>query len=113
MLGRWHRLEAIFNSNNNNNTPSLFKLENRDAPATDCFSGEKSYESSPAYAWVELMSESAYGGDALRAMASVGIEGRPGTLFGATRHFVRLELLMREQTFEIMCEKLQELMGRR
>jgi len=103
MLSRWHRLEAIF-------AGSRFEVEVRDAPETDSFSGELAYEASPAYAWVRLTDDSPpYDGDAAAAMASVGIAGRPGDLFGATKRHVRLELLMREQTFGIMCDKLERL----
>ena len=117
MLGRWRRLERIFAAEacvdeeddlDCGNTP-LFKLNARDAPSPDTFSGEVRYQASPAYAWIELTDRRLYEGDALAAMASVGVRGRGGVGYGATERFVRLELLMREQTFQVMCEKLQTL----
>ena len=35
--------------------------------------------------------------------------GFPGTYFGATANFVRLELLMREQTFNLLLNKLRRM----
>ena len=108
MLGRWRRLERIFSAQA---APPLFRLQNRSAAGHDTFSGEDDYEPSPAYAWVELTSAGRFGGDAMSAMASVGILARPGSLFGADRAHARLQLLMREQTFDILCEKLGALVG--
>ena len=92
-----------------------FKLEPRDAPAADSYSGQVSYPPSPAYLWLELLIPndlSAYplpfNGSASVAIESVGIKGRPGTGYGETdeRH-VRIELLMRAQDFEILYAKLK------
>ena len=88
----------------------LFSLEPRCPAGPDSFTGEESYEASPAYAWVELKSTARYGGDAMAAMASVGIHGRSGEKFGSPVRYVRLQLLMRQQTFDILCEKLQVLL---
>ena len=41
------------------------------------------------------------GGDAAAALQAAGIVGRSGAAYGAGVDFVRLELLMREQTFEV------------
>jgi len=116
MLRRWERLEALFASLPEAGQPeagqeaALFSLEPRDAPATDAFSGEVEYAPSPAYAWIKLNSAEAFGGDALAAMAAYGIVGRSGREFGAEPCHVRLELLMREQTFELLIAKLEELL---
>lgn len=109
MLGRWHRLEGIFAAAG---ATAPFRLEPRDPPSADTFSGVREYEASPAYAWIELTDASLFNGSALTAMESVGIAGRGGSSYGETddRH-VRLELLMREQTFEILCRKLEKLVG--
>ena len=88
---------------------ATFRLQSREPPSPDSYSGAESYEPSPAYAWVELLNDTMHGGDASTAMRSVGIVGRTGTEFGASRRFVRLELLMREQTFDILAEKLRQL----
>ena len=125
MLGRWARLEAIFANqrpavfgSTPADGPPLFRLEPRDASTADTWSGARAYAPSPAYAWIEMgasdghaRTDRYYNGSALAAMASVGITARPGTLFGASRRFVRLQLLMREQTFSIMCEKLEALLS--
>ena len=63
----------------------------------------------PAYAWVELADDGSYGGDAASALASVGIIGRSGDQFGASARFARIELLMRDEDFELLCEKLESL----
>jgi len=42
------------------------------------------------------------GGDAAASLKAAGVAGRSGTAYGAGADFVRLELLMREQTFEVM-----------
>ena len=86
------------------------RLEPREPPSPDAFSGAEAYEASPAYAWIELTDTSRFGGDATAAMASVGIKGRPGGAFGAPARFVRLQLLMREETFEILAAKLERLL---
>ena len=84
-----------------------YQLDARDAATADVFSGAASYAPSPAYAWVRKMD----GGDCELAMRCVGIISRPGDQFGASTDFVRLELLMREQTFDILLEKLKTLLG--
>jgi aspartate/methionine/tyrosine aminotransferase len=100
MLSRWRRLGEAFNR-----PGAAFRLQARDPPGHDGFSGETAYESSPAYAWVEQLD----GGDALTSMRSVGVIGRAGDQFGASSRYVRLELLMREETFELMVAKLVRL----
>lgn len=129
MLTRWQCLEAIFASSAaeapeqsaalangtaraNASLVPLLRLAPRDAPAFDAFSGEVNYESSPAYAWLELTDTLAFGGDAMAAVRSVGIVGRSGVAFGASKAWVRLELLMRQETFELLCSKLRTLVGR-
>ena len=56
---------------------------------------------SPAYAWVRQLD-----GDALASMASVGVVGRTGVAYGADASYVRLELLMREETFDVMLPNM-------
>jgi len=115
MLSRWRRLEDAFarhgalvaSTEGVLAASPAYRLEGRDAPAADAFSAETSYEASPAYAWVQKLD----GGDCLAAMASVGIVARPGGQFGVSHDFVRLELLMREQTFVILLAKLDTLLG--
>ena len=41
-----------------------------------------------SYAWIELTDASRFGGDATAAMASVGILGRAGVQFGASKRYV-------------------------
>ena len=62
------------------------------------------------YAWIELRDRSLHNGDATAAMRSVGLKTRSGDQFGAGVHFTRLELLMREETFTIVAEKLHTLL---
>jgi len=114
MQSRWERLEAAFAAHAarcaGGRAPcaaSPYQLEPRDAPAPDAFSGEAAYAPSPAYAWVRRSD----GGDCLAAMRGVGIIARPGTQFGASQAYARLELLMREPTFDILLSKLQTLLG--
>ena len=56
-----------------------------------------------------MHSTTAFGGNATAAMASVGIHGRAGPQFGGLNRQVRLELLMREETFELLAAKLRKL----
>jgi aspartate/methionine/tyrosine aminotransferase len=121
MLSRWERLEAAFAAHAARCPIAMgssgmafeaacsgtYQLDARDAATADVFSGAASYAPSPAYAWVRKMD----GGDCELAMRSVGIISRPGDQFGASTDFVRLELLMREQTFDILLEKLKTLLG--
>ena len=100
MLSRWQRLEEIFEGQ------SAYRLEPREAASYDSFSEAEGYEPSPAYAWVELVG----GGDAAAAMAAAGITGRSGAEFGASPAFVRLELLMREETFGLLADKLRAML---
>ena len=104
MLSRWQTLEALFANQ------TVYALERRDPAASDAFTGAATYEPSPAYAWVTLRDVSQHGGSALAAMASVGIRGRDGVAFGGTRAQCRLELLMREETFQLLAEKLRFLL---
>ena len=108
MLSRWARLEALFerHSSRMKGARPLYLLEPREAGARDTFSGEDRYRPSPAYAWIERTD----GGNASAAMEQVGIEGRSGDQFGASISFIRLELLMREQTFDILLNKLAMLL---
>mmetsp|Transcript_19687 Transcript_19687/g.47184 ORF Transcript_19687/g.47184 Transcript_19687/m.47184 type:complete len:104 (-) Transcript_19687:236-547(-) len=100
MLSRWARLGAIFAGS------KTYSLEPRDPPTPDVFASITSgYAASPAYAWIKKLD----GGDALAAMAAAGIRGRGGPMFGVASSFVRLELLMREETFELLAEKLEAL----
>ena len=96
LLSRWQRLEAAFAGSR------TFRLEPRDTPTADTYSGAAQYEASPAYAWIEKLG----GGDATAALEVAGVRGRAGDKFGAGVQFVRLELLMREETFDLMLEKL-------
>ena len=80
---------------------AYFRLEPRDAPARDSWSGQDNYPASPAYAWIERLD----GRDALAALAGVGVVGRNGTVFGAAKRFVRVELLMREATFQVRARR--------
>ena len=97
MLGRWVRLEAIFAGS------AHFRLDARDPPAArDNFFGEDDYAPSPAYAWLERID----GGDAYAALLAGGVVGRRGTQFGVGDNFVRVELLMREASFDILAAKL-------
>jgi histidinol-phosphate/aromatic aminotransferase/cobyric acid decarboxylase-like protein len=114
MLSRWMRLEALFGRHaaaakaSGDGGGGGFRLEARDAAAAvDAYSGESGYEPSPAYAWVQRLD----GGDALASLESVGVVGRSGAEFGAGTNFVRIELLMREQTFEILLIKLTAMLG--
>ena len=47
--------------------------------------------------------------DCLAALAMGGLLGRPGPVFGMTQHYARLELLMREDTFDKAAAKLTKL----
>ena len=47
--------------------------------------------------------------DCLEALAKGGLLGRPGPVFGMTQHHARLELLMREDTFDKAAAKLAKL----
>ena len=121
MLSRWDRLEAAFAAHAARCPIAMgssgmafeaacsgtYQLDARDTATADVFSGVASYAPSPAYAWVRKMD----GGDCELAMRSVGLLSRPGVQCGASSDFVRLELLMREQTFEIFLEKLKMLLG--
>eukprot|EP00966_Prymnesium_polylepis_P285353 6591619-Prymnesium_polylepis.1 len=103
MLGRWVRLEAIFAG------VADWRLDSRDAAAHDTWSATDGYPPSPAYAWLEKLD----GGDANAALEVAGVRGRPGWQFGVSNRFVRIELLMREATFNIMASKLEALASRR
>mmetsp|Transcript_37421 Transcript_37421/g.98995 ORF Transcript_37421/g.98995 Transcript_37421/m.98995 type:complete len:486 (-) Transcript_37421:201-1658(-) len=107
MLQRWQRLERLFALHATSGRPTTYSLQARESPSFDAFSGASAYAPSPAYAWIQKLD----GGDCMAAMLSVGIVGRPGSQFGATKAFARLELLMREQTFAIMVPKLASLLG--
>lgn len=104
MVRRWERLEGIFAGQ------TLYQLAPRDPAAYDSFSGTEGYAASPAYAWITLTNSTQHQGDAMVAMASVGIKGRGGPKFGADKCHVRLELLMREETFELLAVKLERLL---
>jgi histidinol-phosphate/aromatic aminotransferase/cobyric acid decarboxylase-like protein len=128
MLGRWRDLEAIFEEvegegpaqfaalANGTAVPNaslpLFRLTPREPPAFDAFSGEAGYEASPAYAWLELTDTRAFGGDAVAAVRSVGILGRGGAQYGMSKAWVRLELLMRQESFVLLRDKLRGLVER-
>lgn len=102
MLGRWERLEACFASS------AFFSLQAREAASRDAWSGADGYEPSPAYAWIHQLD----GGDATASMRAAGIVGRSGAKYGAAAPYVRLELLMREATFDVMLGKLCALVQR-
>ena len=105
MLARWKRLEALFGR------PAFraaWRLEPRDPPKLDRFSGEVAYEPSPAYAW--LLYLVATNVTAPAAMLKVGVAGRSGLGYGKDDRFIRLELLMRDVTFDAMMRKLERLM---
>ena len=99
MLGRWERLEACFASS------TSFSLQAREVASRDSWSAADGYAPSPAYAWIQQLD----GGDATASMRAAGIVGRSGAKYGATDAYVRLELLMREATFDVMLGKLCDL----
>ena len=101
MLSRWERLQACFEGS------AAFELQALDPAAKDGFTDQEDYASSPAYAWVKQLD----GGDAAASLQAAGVVGRPGAAYGAGVDFVRLELLMREQTFGVMLEKLRRMHG--
>ena len=101
MLSRWARLQACFKGS------AAFELQALDPAAKDAFSDETDYAPSPAYAWVKQLD----GGDAAASLRAAGVVGRPGVAYGASVAFVRIELLMREQTFNVMLEKLRKMHG--
>ena len=47
--------------------------------------------------------------DCAETMRSAGLLNRAASGFGAGPEFVRLELLMRQEDFELMADKLQKL----
>ncbi len=96
MAGRWARLRTCFA------TASRLALQPLEPAAHDAFSGADDYAPSPAYAWVRQLD----GGDATATLRDAGVVGRPGDAYGANESFVRLELLMREATFDVMIDKL-------
>eukprot|EP00966_Prymnesium_polylepis_P161653 3736102-Prymnesium_polylepis.2 len=101
MLTRWERLEAVFAAS------TTYRLEPRDADTSYTMLSDApgTYPPSPAYAWVEKLD----GGHAYAAMREAGIRGRDGVHSGAAARFVRLELLMREETFVLLLGKLAAL----
>ena len=101
MLSRWARLQACFKGS------AAFELQALDPAAKDAFSDETDHAPSPAYAWVKQLD----GGDAAASLRAAGVVGRPGVAYGASVAFVRIELLMREQTFNVMLEKLRKMHG--
>lgn len=44
-----------------------------------------------------------------QTMSDAGLRGREGVVFGATEAFMRIELLMRPDTFDKMAAKLSQL----
>ena len=44
-----------------------------------------------------------------QTMLAAGLRGREGLVFGATEAFMRIELLMRPDTFDKMATKLSQL----
>lgn len=47
--------------------------------------------------------------DCMAVLEGGGLLGRPGPAFGSDPSHMRLELLMRAETFDMMAEKLQRL----
>ena len=86
---------------------AAWRVEPRDPPKLDRFSGEVAYEPSPAYAWLQYLV--ATNVTAPAAMLKVGVAGRSGLGYGKDDRFIRLELLMRDVTFDAMMRKLERL----
>ena len=79
----------------------------RAPPKLDRFSGAVAYEPSPAYAWLQYLV--ATNVTAPAAMLKVGVAGRSGLGYGKDDRYIRLELLMRDVTFDAMMRKLERL----
>ncbi|KAK9816534.1 hypothetical protein WJX72_001636 [[Myrmecia] bisecta] len=105
MRGRWDRLQAIAAKS------QRFVFQALEADQLDNWFGTR-HAPSPAYVFVQCV-DTVRDPDCYATLSSGpgGIKGRPGQLFGSTPDYVRLELLMRPEEFEVMATKLDRLAG--
>ncbi|KAJ4771540.1 Tryptophan aminotransferase-related protein 4 [Rhynchospora pubera] len=98
---RWQRLQALVNSS------SRFSLQQLSPQY--CIYFKKIRDPSPAYAWLKCENEE--DADCAEVLMKGGIISRCGTKFGASTQYTRLSLLMTDDHFEMLLQKLKPLVA--
>lgn len=101
MARRWDVLQRLFS------TSDRFAIQELEPAAYDTWF-QRQRGPSPAYLWLTC-THAQRDPDCWGTLASVGVIGRPGGVYGGTASQVRIELLMRAETFDKMMVKLQDL----
>lgn len=94
MTARWERLQSVFNGN------PRFTLQDRTASHCTFFNATRT--ATPAYAWVKCNGDA----DCFKVFKGFGVEGHSGTIYSAGKDYVRLSLLMRQSTFDLLLKQL-------
>ena len=109
MSRRWGALEALFGGSR------CYAPQDRGpALAGDAWSDGASRQPTPAYVWFECRPAAALADDetCFDRVLAAGVKGLPGHYFGDdSGNFMRLELLMRAQAFDLMMQQLEKMQG--
>ena len=109
MSRRWGALEALFGGSR------CYAPQGRGpALAGDAWSDGASRQPTPAYVWFECRPAAALADDetCFDRVLAAGVKGLPGHYFGDdSGNFMRLELLMRAQAFDLMMQQLEKMQG--
>ncbi|CAL0302990.1 unnamed protein product [Lupinus luteus] len=101
MRDRWVRLKQVLSKSNR------FSLQKLSPQYCSFFKRDR--DPSPAYAWVKCEREQDK--NCYDALEAAGINGRQGSVYSADNRYVRLSLIRSQDDFEILINKLRNLVA--
>ncbi|KAE9617449.1 hypothetical protein Lal_00034732 [Lupinus albus] len=102
MRDRWTRLKQVLSKSNR------FSLQKLSPQYCSFFNRDR--DSSPAYAWVKCEREQDK--NCYDVLVAAGINGRQGSVYSADNRYVRLSLIRSQDDFEILINKLRNLVAK-
>ncbi|OIV89223.1 hypothetical protein TanjilG_24391 [Lupinus angustifolius] len=103
MRNRWMRLKQVLSKS------KRFSLQKLCSQHCSFFIRDRN--SSPAYAWVKCKRRQDK--NCYKILEAAGINGRQGSLYSAGDRYVRLSLMRSQDDFEILINKLRNLVAKK